>query len=62
MPGFYSGFIANTFRAAIKSTYRFPMMMFFPNFYSNFITDKYRRKLASGLTIAALECLIISPL
>ena len=54
--------MANTFRAAIKSSYRFPMMMFFPNFYGNFINDKYQKKLVSGLTIAALGCLIISPL
>ena len=60
--GFYSGFMANTFRAAIKSSYRYPMMMFFPNFYGAFIQDKYQNKLISGFTIATLECLIISPL
>ena len=60
--GFYSGFIANTMRAALKNTYRYPMMLFFPTFYQKTIPDKYKRKLATGVTIAALECFAITPM
>ena len=62
VPGFYAGFLANMMRDALKSSYRYPMMLFFPNFYSRFTQDRYHKKLLSGLTIAALESLIISPL
>jgi hypothetical protein len=60
--GFYSGFIANTARAALKNTYRYPMMIFFPDFYAWLIPDKYYRKLATGITIASLECFAITPM
>ncbi|CAF1570176.1 unnamed protein product [Adineta ricciae] len=67
--GFYSGAIPNTTRRAIKQTYRWPMMLFFPNSYRNHILpsriqQRYPRlpKILTGLSIANFEILIINPL
>jgi hypothetical protein len=49
-------------RAALKNTYRYPMMLFFPNFYKRTINDPYTRKLATGVTIASLECFAVTPM
>lgn len=38
------------------------MMLFFPHFYSRTIKDRYTRKLATGVTIASLECFAITPM
>jgi hypothetical protein len=67
--GFYSGAIPNTTRRAVKQTYRWPMMLFFPNFYRNHvlsdrIQQRYPRlpKILTGLSIANFEILVINPL
>ena len=67
--GFYSGAIPNTTRRAVKQTYRWPMMLFFPNFYRNHvlsdrIQQNYPRlpKILTGLSIANFEILVINPL
>lgn len=67
--GFYSGAIPNTTRRAIKQTYRWPMMLFFPNFYRDHvlldsIQKNYPRlpKILTGLSIANFEILVINPL
>lgn len=67
--GFYSGAIPNTTRRAVKQTYRWPMMLFFPNFYkdrvlSDRIQKQYPRlpKILTGLSIANFEILVINPL
>ena len=67
--GFYSGAIPNTIRRAVKQTYRWPMMLFFPNFYrdhvlSNRIQKQYPRlpKILTGLSIANFEIVVINPL
>ena len=54
--------MANTFRAAIKNSYRYPMMLVFHNSYSKVTDNNYRKKLFTGITIAALETNIIAPL
>ncbi|CAF2972002.1 unnamed protein product [Rotaria sp. Silwood2] len=66
--GFYSGAIPNTTRRAIKQTYRWPMMLFFPSFYRDHIlTDRIYQnyphlpKILTGLSIANFEILVISP-
>ncbi|CAF3700759.1 unnamed protein product [Rotaria sp. Silwood1] len=66
--GFYSGAIPNTTRRAIKQTYRWPMMLFFPNFYrdhilSDRILQNYPHlpKILTGLSIANFEILVINP-
>lgn len=59
--GFYAGFIANTLRVALKSFYRFPLILFFPNFYGSVLTEKYHCIVATGLSIASAEALIITP-
>jgi len=38
------------------------MMLFFPKFYEKTIKDRYARKLATGITIASLECYAITPM
>ncbi|CAF2677985.1 unnamed protein product [Rotaria sp. Silwood2] len=67
--GFYSGAIPNTTRRAVKQTYRWPMMLFFPNFYRDHvlsarIQQNYPRlpKILTGLSIANFEILVINPL
>lgn len=67
--GFYSGAIPNTTRRAIKQTYRWPMMLFFPNFYRNHVLSKHIQtqyprlpKILTGLSIANFEILVINPL
>ncbi|CAF4382879.1 unnamed protein product [Rotaria sp. Silwood2] len=67
--GFYSGAIPNTTRRAIKQTYRWPMMLFFPSFYRNYvlpdrIQQQYPRlpKILTGMSIANFEILVINPL
>jgi hypothetical protein len=67
--GFYSGALPNTTRRAVKQTYRWPMMLFFPNFYrehilSEHIQQKYPRlpKILTGLSIANFEIVVINPL
>ncbi|CAF5086654.1 unnamed protein product [Rotaria sp. Silwood1] len=66
--GFYSGAIPNTTRRAIKQTYRWPMMLFFPSFYrdhilSDRILQNYPHlpKILTGLSIANFEILVINP-
>jgi len=54
--------MANTFRAAIKNSYRYPMMLVFHNAYGKVTQNNYRKKLFTGITIAALETNIIAPL
>ncbi|CAF1155144.1 unnamed protein product [Rotaria magnacalcarata] len=67
--GFYSGAIPNTTRRAVKQTYRWPMMLFFPNFYRDHVLSvrvyqNYPRlpKILTGLSIANFEILVINPL
>ncbi|CAF2031413.1 unnamed protein product [Rotaria magnacalcarata] len=67
--GFYSGAIPNTTRRAVKQTYRWPMMLFFPQFYhdhvlSHRLQKQYPRlpKILTGLSIANFEILVINPL
>lgn len=61
--GFYSGILPNGFRMGFKQAYRWPMMIFLPGIYEGlFPDDSYKRKIATGLTIANLEVGIISPL
>ena len=67
--GFYSGAIPNTTRRAVKQTYRWPMMLFFPSFYRDRllpspIQQRYPRlpKILTGLSIANFEILVINPL
>lgn len=67
--GFYSGAIPNTTRRAIKQTYRWPMMLFFPTFYRDHllpdrIQQRYPRlpKILTGFSIANFEILVINPL
>jgi hypothetical protein len=67
--GFHSGALPNTTRRAIKQTYRWPMMLFFPSVYREHILSKpmqqkYPRlpKILTGLSIANFEIIVINPL
>lgn len=59
--GFYAGWIPNMMRAAIKSFYRYPMMLAFPLFYSMFLSSPTLSSAATGLSIAFFEVGIINP-
>jgi len=66
--GFYSGFVPNAFRSAIKQVYRWPMILYFPqmfkDLYPEWIRNEYPsiHKTSAGFMIAIMESLIICPL
>lgn len=60
--GFYAGYTANSIRAGLKQTYRWPLMFALPPFYKEAIPIPSSEKLLTGLTIANIEVFVISPL
>lgn len=64
--GFYAGVIPNTARVALKQAYRWPLMLGLPSFFQNNLFDKQDhpvlQKSLTGLTIASIESVIVTPL
>ncbi len=66
--GFYAGALPNGTRMVIKQSYRFPMMVSFPEFYSTRLPEGVKKNLPhaedalTGVTIASLESGVITPL
>jgi hypothetical protein len=56
----------NLARVLFKNIYRYPLMIGLPNFYSTHLPEKIRQnkktqKLATGVSIAVIEGLILCP-
>lgn len=47
--GFYSGFIPNTVRVALKQFYRFPLMIFLPSFVKKQYKNIFKSDIPSSL-------------
>lgn len=66
--GFYSGLVPNAVRVMIKQSYRWPMMIFFPNFFTNLYprswTARFKglHKISAGISIATIETFFVCPI
>lgn len=58
--GIYRGSFPNFIRYSSRNLYRWPLMAYLPACYNKY-TSKIISKLLTGLTIANLECLILTP-
>ena len=59
---FYSGSLPNLIKQVSRNLYRWPLILYFPVFYGRFIQNKKLVKAFSAVSLANIECLIISPL
>lgn len=66
--GFYAGAIPNSVRAAIKQSYRWPMMVYLPPYLQEILPKRITKdsptavKTSAGLVIAHFETFAIAPL
>lgn len=67
MKGFYAGLLPNSLRVMVKSLYRWPMMIAFPNYYERVLPSSIMRRfegahrVSAGFSIAIIESFIICP-
>lgn len=58
---FYSGCVPNLIRYSIRNAYRWPLMLYLPAYFSKYF-DHMKAKLISAVSLANIECFIITPL